>query len=895
MEKKAKISFINFINALEKTCDFVRNLILFETKEGLKKEKLGVSDIIKDVVVVLGTLIEEQEIRITIDMADNVSVFADKTQVYRVFLNLIKNAVEAFKEKKGEKNIFIAVKRDNDMVRVVVSDTGPGITPQALGRIFEPFFTTKKSKGGSGFGLSIVKGIVEGLGGEITVESQVNKGTTFNLIFPLYSEEGQVIDLGAASSPLAKPRRAAAGSPVMRKERASSPIIVRISRNEARLHDFLEDLWRDVERLCDELAGRKDGIDVTEERQVLIEGLRESIDKYLEDFNKGGFKKIAEYAKDKLEQAINDIERDREPNAHWRLIGVISKVVEAYGGLFKERLERRKRWFRDNKVRVWRRKGNVRMAHGIYEIPEGADRPMLGEGESTFDSAWEMFRGIDKEIDNELKEKQVLTEAEAALCELISFLKSKKQNNEGYVLDADDIEKIKGDFGRVEELMGGFQRRYRADPKKIAQGLLGVVKKIILSGFRHVGTVDSFLDAAVYYLQLRISSIDLIVSRIKEAKLKDARLLVEQRNKDLSDKIKIIISLIKANEPDRAAKYIMGMRNRYDIKNEPDLGYLQGILSRAKKSLDGKNRPDALFDMQMIKEAVFWSDFIRGTIAQFRDELIEIELKEKRILGGQEQYQLLLRVLLSTIKLTGPPQRQAKQLFRAWARVYQAAFIPMNIDNPLKKSQRIPNPTFEAATKYIYILDITKIGILLSKTRQLNKGNFAATRAFLEEVRNKAKRDYLMRLDLPGLVEAIAKDKELSLEQQEALNKCIYPESAISSPASSPVSSWVTAVVYQVPGLKGASSSVELKITEIKNTTFSGFHRCTDLGIDPLGAEILYWPNDQIVIGEVFSRPWRDPENYLYWNGPIIEAHGKVIKGVFSVTATGLPVRDYLM
>ncbi|MFZ2937375.1 MAG: hypothetical protein WA066_01555, partial [Candidatus Omnitrophota bacterium] len=57
-------------------------------------------------------------------------------------------------------------------------------------------------------------------------------------------------------------------------------------------------------------------------------------------------------------------------------------------------------------------------------------------------------------------------------------------------------------------------------------------------------------------------------------------------------------------------------------------------------------------------------------------------------------------------------------------------------------------------------------------------------------------------------VEAIAKDKELSLEQQEALNKCIYLESAISSPASSPVSSWVTAVVYQVPGLKGASSPV---------------------------------------------------------------------------------------
>lgn len=116
----------------------------------MKKEKLAVSDIIKDVVVVLGRLIEEQGIIITFDMTDDLSVFANETQIYRVFFNLIKNAVDAFKETKGERNIFIAGRRDNDKVRVAVSDTGPGITPEALGRIFEPFFTTKKSRGGAG-------------------------------------------------------------------------------------------------------------------------------------------------------------------------------------------------------------------------------------------------------------------------------------------------------------------------------------------------------------------------------------------------------------------------------------------------------------------------------------------------------------------------------------------------------------------------------------------------------------------------------------------------------------------------------------------------------------------------------------------------------------------------
>ncbi|MGB4520766.1 MAG: HAMP domain-containing sensor histidine kinase, partial [Candidatus Omnitrophota bacterium] len=157
IEEKAKISFNSFINVLEITRVIVGNLTFFERKEGLKKEKLAVSDIIKDVVVVLGRLIEEQEIIITFDMTDDLSVFANETQIYRVFFNLIKNAVDAFKETKGEKNIFIAGRRDNDKVKVAVSDTGPGITPEALERIFEPFFTTKKSKGGIGLGLPAVE------------------------------------------------------------------------------------------------------------------------------------------------------------------------------------------------------------------------------------------------------------------------------------------------------------------------------------------------------------------------------------------------------------------------------------------------------------------------------------------------------------------------------------------------------------------------------------------------------------------------------------------------------------------------------------------------------------------------------------------------------------------
>jgi CheY-like chemotaxis protein len=74
-------------------------------------------------------------------------------------------------------------------IKVSISDTGEGISPQIIDRIFDPFFTTKKFGKGSGMGLSVVQGIIKSYGGAIFVESEYGKWTTVNLFFPVFEGE----------------------------------------------------------------------------------------------------------------------------------------------------------------------------------------------------------------------------------------------------------------------------------------------------------------------------------------------------------------------------------------------------------------------------------------------------------------------------------------------------------------------------------------------------------------------------------------------------------------------------------------------------------------------------------------------------------------------------------
>jgi len=102
-------------------------------------------------------------------------------QINQVFLNLLSNAAQAI---EGEGEITITTKEDKENLYVQISDTGSGIQAKILSKIFDPFFTTKDVGKGTGLGLSISYSIIQDHNGNIDVESEVDKGTTFTLTLP---------------------------------------------------------------------------------------------------------------------------------------------------------------------------------------------------------------------------------------------------------------------------------------------------------------------------------------------------------------------------------------------------------------------------------------------------------------------------------------------------------------------------------------------------------------------------------------------------------------------------------------------------------------------------------------------------------------------------------------
>ena len=110
-------------------------------------------------------------------------------KIIQVLTNLLINAGQAISD-KGQ--ITITTQQQGNNVVVSIADNGSGIAPQNMSKIFDPFFTTKEEGVGTGLGLYISYGIIQDHIGDITVTSEPNKGSCFNIILPIGDNNNQM-------------------------------------------------------------------------------------------------------------------------------------------------------------------------------------------------------------------------------------------------------------------------------------------------------------------------------------------------------------------------------------------------------------------------------------------------------------------------------------------------------------------------------------------------------------------------------------------------------------------------------------------------------------------------------------------------------------------------------
>jgi signal transduction histidine kinase len=167
----------------------IRDLLaLGALKGGLpppKKKDVILNAIVKRVVDMVRSEVEEKGIRLQVEVPDNlVTIKATDDDLERLLGNLLENAVK-YTPQKGK--ISLQLSLENTTARIVVSDTGIGIPPESMPRIFEEFYRAKNAKEigeGTGLGLSLVKHIVELYHGQIKVESKLQEGSTFTVTLP---------------------------------------------------------------------------------------------------------------------------------------------------------------------------------------------------------------------------------------------------------------------------------------------------------------------------------------------------------------------------------------------------------------------------------------------------------------------------------------------------------------------------------------------------------------------------------------------------------------------------------------------------------------------------------------------------------------------------------------
>ncbi len=182
---KDKLGLIK--DQINRIARIIRDLVDFSRPSAYVIKPTDLNKVVREALNIVQYGKKVKDIAFTLELADDLpSLPVVPDQLAQVFINILMNAVDSLEGKPG--SIWIQSRANDDHAEVLVKDTGKGIDPEDREKIFEPFFTTKTVGQGTGLGLWVSYGIVESFGGDIELESELGKGSTFKIKLPIEGE-----------------------------------------------------------------------------------------------------------------------------------------------------------------------------------------------------------------------------------------------------------------------------------------------------------------------------------------------------------------------------------------------------------------------------------------------------------------------------------------------------------------------------------------------------------------------------------------------------------------------------------------------------------------------------------------------------------------------------------
>ncbi|UTW45925.1 two-component sensor histidine kinase [bacterium SCSIO 12696] len=186
IENDTALIFEEVTEGIQRVGTIVAKLKNFSRTHSGDFEAANINKLIKNSLTITKNELKHK-CEVVLELGDTPDIMCNPNELTQVFINLVLNASQAIR-KQGTITVRSWFEANSEQVCMTVSDTGCGIPEEHLDQIFTPFFTAKPIGEGTGLGLSVSYGLIEDLGGTITVASELNEGTTFTVRLPLDRE-----------------------------------------------------------------------------------------------------------------------------------------------------------------------------------------------------------------------------------------------------------------------------------------------------------------------------------------------------------------------------------------------------------------------------------------------------------------------------------------------------------------------------------------------------------------------------------------------------------------------------------------------------------------------------------------------------------------------------------